>query len=53
MTESILNRDYMNKIAEEINELLQEKCRVTISELTNLYDLPTAFILQVTSIRKT
>lgn len=40
-------RDYMNKVAEEINELLQEKCRVTISELTNLYDLPTSFILQV------
>ena len=37
----------MNKIAEEINELLQEKCRLTLSELTTLYELPTAFMQEV------
>ncbi len=29
----------MNKIAEEINELLQEKESVSVSELTNIYEL--------------
>jgi hypothetical protein len=37
----------MNKIAEEINELLQEKESVSVSELTNIYELPTDFIQQV------
>lgn len=37
----------MNKLAEEINEALQEKSRLTISELTTLYELPTAFMLEV------
>jgi hypothetical protein len=37
----------MNKISEEINELLQEKGSVTISELTNSYELPTDFMQQV------
>ena len=40
-------RDYMNKISEEINELLQEKGSVTLSELTNSYELPTDFMQQV------
>ena len=37
----------MNKISEEINELLQEKGSVSISELTNSYELPSDFIQQV------
>ena len=37
----------MNKVAEEINEMLQEKSKVTISELTNLYELPSDFLNQV------
>ena len=36
----------MNKICEEINELLQEKGSVTIAELTNNYELPSEFIQQ-------
>lgn len=37
----------MNKISEEINEILQEKGHVSIAELTNNYELPTEFIQQV------
>ena len=37
----------MNKISEEINELLKEKGSVSISELTNAYELPTDFMQQV------
>lgn len=37
----------MNKISEEINELLQERGSVSVSELTNLYNLPADFIQQV------
>ena len=37
----------MNKISEEINELLSEKGSVSISELTNIYNLPTDFLQQV------
>jgi hypothetical protein len=43
----IISKDYMNKLAEEINEMLQEKCRITISELTTFYELPTSFMLQI------
>ena len=42
----------MNKVAEEINEMLQEKSKVTISELTNLYELPSEFLNQVFFIFK-
>ena len=42
-----LCRDYMNKVSEEINELLQEKGSVSIAELTNAYELPNEFIQQV------
>lgn len=47
----IISKDYMNKIAEEINEILQEKSRITISELTNLYELPTAFMIEILTPR--
>ena len=40
-------RDYLNKMAEEINELLQERESVSLSELTNFYELPADFIHQV------
>ncbi len=42
----IISKDYMNKMAEEINELLQERESVSISELTNVYELPAEFIHQ-------
>jgi hypothetical protein len=37
----------MNKISEEINELLKEKGTISISELTNTYELPSEFMQQV------
>lgn len=37
----------MNKISEEINEMLHEKGNISISELTNYYELPADFIHQV------
>ncbi len=37
----------MNKISEEINEVLQEKGSFSIDELTNTYELPSEFIQQV------
>ena len=37
----------MNKTSEEINEILQERGSVSVSELTNLYELPTDLIQQV------
>ena len=42
----------MNKISEEINEILQEKGNIAISELTNTYELPTDFIQQVKNFSK-
>ena len=39
----------MNKMAEEVNELLQEKESVSVAELTNIYELPSDFIQQVIS----
>ena len=37
----------MNKVAEEINEMIHDRGSITLSELTNLYELPTDFIQQV------
>ena len=42
----------MNKVAEEINEMLQEKGSVNVSELTNLYELPNDFIQQVSLFQR-
>lgn len=39
----------MNKMAEEINETLQERESISVAELTNIYELPTDFIQQVKS----
>lgn len=37
----------MNKISEEINQVLHEKGNISLSELTNFYELPADFIHQV------
>lgn len=37
----------MNRMAENINEMLHEKGSVSLTELTNLYELPSDFINQV------
>lgn len=47
----IISKEYMNKIAQEINEMLQERSRITIAELTTVYDLPRDFLLEVLTPR--
>jgi hypothetical protein len=37
----------MNKMAEEVNELLHDRESLELSELTSLYELPGDFIQQV------
>ena len=41
----IISKDYMNKIAQEINEMLQERSRITV------YDLPRDFMLEILTPR--
>ena len=40
-------RTYLDSLAEEINDRLQEHGLVTIAELAKIYDLPGDFISQV------
>jgi hypothetical protein len=40
----------MNRIAEEINESLSEKGSISMSELTNVYELPADFLTEVNRI---
>ena len=40
-------RSYLDKIAEEVNDKLQDQGHVTIPELTKLYDLPADFLSEV------
>ena len=47
----IISKDYMNKIAQEINEMLQERSRITVAELTTVYDLPRDFMLEILTPR--
>jgi hypothetical protein len=37
----------MNKMAEEVNELLHDRQSLNVAELTNLYELPGDFVQQV------
>lgn len=51
-------RDYLDKLAEEINDNLQSSGQVTFAELSKTYDLPGDFLLPVsvyifTFLRKT
>ena len=43
----LINDDYLDRIAEEINENLQQTGQITIVELTKHYGLPLEFLLQV------
>ncbi|NXA35557.1 UFL1 ligase, partial [Eudromia elegans] len=45
------NESYLDQLAEEINDKLQETGQVTISELCKAYDLPGDFLLQALSKR--
>ena len=40
----LISREYKDKLAEEINEKLSISGRVTVGDLTKLYDLPSNFI---------
>ncbi|XP_039915427.1 E3 UFM1-protein ligase 1 isoform X1 [Hirundo rustica] len=47
----LINESYLDQLAEEINDKLQETGQVTISELCKTYDLPGDFLIQALSRR--
>uniref|UniRef100_A0A8D0HAR1 E3 UFM1-protein ligase 1 n=1 Tax=Sphenodon punctatus TaxID=8508 RepID=A0A8D0HAR1_SPHPU len=47
----LVDENYLTRLAEEINDKLQETGQVTISELCKAYDLPGDFLMQVLSPR--
>uniref|UniRef100_A0A8D2NPG2 E3 UFM1-protein ligase 1 n=1 Tax=Zosterops lateralis melanops TaxID=1220523 RepID=A0A8D2NPG2_ZOSLA len=47
----LINESYLDQLAEEINDKLQETGQVTISELCKAYDLPGDFLIQALSRR--
>ncbi|XP_069138905.1 E3 UFM1-protein ligase 1-like [Argopecten irradians] len=40
----LISRSYLDNLAEEVNDKLQDQGHVTIAELTTLYDLPADFL---------
>nr|SVE74987.1 EOG090X0267 [Daphnia dolichocephala] len=50
VTGQLIDDDHLDRIAEEINENLQQTGQITVVELTKQYELPMEFILQ--QIRK-
>jgi len=47
----LMDKNYLDSIAEEINETLQEAGQVVISDLAKSFDLPTEFVLSVVETR--
>ncbi|NWS90208.1 UFL1 ligase, partial [Toxostoma redivivum] len=47
----LINESYLDQLAEEVNDKLQETGQVTISELCKAYDLPGDFLIQALSRR--
>ncbi|XP_014739130.1 PREDICTED: E3 UFM1-protein ligase 1 isoform X2 [Sturnus vulgaris] len=47
----LINESYLDQLAEEVNDKLQETGQVTISELCKTYDLPGDFLIQALSRR--
>uniref|UniRef100_A0A8C5SZS9 E3 UFM1-protein ligase 1 n=1 Tax=Malurus cyaneus samueli TaxID=2593467 RepID=A0A8C5SZS9_9PASS len=47
----LINESYLDHLAEEVNDKLQETGQVTISELCKAYDLPGDFLIQSLSRR--
>lgn len=43
----LIDDHYLELIAEEINEVLQQNGQISVVELTKQYDLPIEFLLQV------
>jgi hypothetical protein len=49
----LIDKTYVNRIAEEINERLLQQGQVTIGDLTRHYDLPSDFLQMVNTICST
>ncbi|XP_049627306.1 E3 UFM1-protein ligase 1 [Suncus etruscus] len=47
----LIDENYLNRLAEEVNDKLQESGQVTISELCKTYDLPGNFLTQALTHR--
>ncbi|XP_069462524.1 E3 UFM1-protein ligase 1 isoform X2 [Ambystoma mexicanum] len=47
----LVDDNYLDQIAEEVNDKLQETGQVTISELCKVYDLPGDFLAEVFTLR--
>ncbi|OXB83152.1 UNVERIFIED_CONTAM: hypothetical protein H355_014408, partial [Colinus virginianus] len=47
----LINESYLDQLAEEVNDKLQETGQVTISELCKAYDLPGDFLTQIFEFR--
>jgi hypothetical protein len=47
----LIDKTYVTRIAEEINEKLLQQGQITIGELTRHYDLPSDFLQTVSTIR--
>ncbi|NXH53878.1 UFL1 ligase, partial [Rhabdornis inornatus] len=47
----LINESYLDQLAEEVNDKLQETGQVTVSELCKAYDLPGDFLIQALSRR--
>ena len=43
----VFDREYLDRVAEEINETLQESGQVLIGELSKSFGLPADFLLEV------
>jgi hypothetical protein len=43
----LIDQSYSDKLAEEINDRVQEQGQLTIAELTKQYDLPAEFLREV------
>ena len=48
----LVDRDHIDRIAEEINETLQQTGQISVVELSKHYEFPMEFILQVPSYLK-
>ncbi|XP_060676908.1 E3 UFM1-protein ligase 1 [Hemiscyllium ocellatum] len=47
----LIDETYLDQMAEEVNDRLQEAGQVTIAELCKLYDLPADFLTEALSVR--
>lgn len=45
-----LNRNYLDQVAEDINDFLQESGQISIAELSKKFTFPTDFLLEVSYV---